>query len=176
MRAIRLVALWAGALVVVVGDWILAFRPSRIRRTLAHIRRTDWREFSDAKAWLVDRGYTLTRDERYPMSGALADLRNDGKSVAIESDRGVWTVSAGPPSDDSRLHLLDAWAACLGTATPDFKEESSDIFWSLRVQLGYLRAHLSLIESACEPERLDDTLRCLEHARRAIDARDIAER
>ena len=176
MRAIRLGLLGAGALVVVVLDWVLAFRPSRIRRTLSHIRRTDWREFSDAKAWLVDRGYSLVRDERSPMTSALADLRMDGKSVAIESDRGVWTVSAGPASDGSRLHLLDAWAKCLGTETPNFREDPSDLFSDLRLQLRYLRTHLSSIESALETDRVQQTLQCLVAARRAIDTRDIERR
>jgi hypothetical protein len=176
MRVIKSAAPWAGALLLLAADFVLAFRPSRIRRTLAHIRRTDWREFSDAKAWLVDQGYTLTRDERYPMTSALADLRKGAKAVAIESDRGVWTVSAGPPSAESRLYLLDAWARCLGLETPNFKEAPTDMFWDLRLQLGYLRPHLPSIEAALEPDRLQQTVQCLNQSRLAIDARGIARR
>ncbi len=175
MRAFKFVVLWAGALVVVACDWILAFRPSRIKRTLAHLRRTDWREFSEAKAWLVERGYTLTHDKRYP-NGALADLRKDGTSVAIENEGGIWSVSAGPPSEDSRLHLLDAWAKCLGAEMPNFKESPTEYFWDLRLQLRYLRTNLSSIECRCEPAHLQQTLHCLVEARRAIDASDLASR
>jgi hypothetical protein len=153
-----------------------ALRPSRLKRTLAHMWRTEWREFNDIKAWLVERGYSLTRDEKYPMSSATADLHKDGTFISIDSDRGFWAVSAGPSARPDELHVLDAWALCLDTPEAEFRDDPGHWWLDLRLQLGYLRGHIEAIERACAVESRADTLKCLGDARRSIDSRDIRRR
>lgn len=77
-------------------------------------------------------------------------------------------VLVKPTASEDAADLLDAWATCLGTAQPTFKEQPSDWFWDLRLQLDFLRENIAAIEAACEPERTAATLRCLEGARRTI--------
>lgn len=83
-------AIGAAVVGILIGTaaWNGAFGISRLKRTIARLRRGDWREFADAKAWLIARGYILARDDRYPMSSAYTELRTAQTSVAIESDRG----------------------------------------------------------------------------------------
>jgi hypothetical protein len=153
------------------------------------MRRFDqeWQLLVSARTWLRDRGYRLV-DSRGPegMDQGVDVYAGDRLGIKIWADRSQWFVDIGPLPERAggRASIgwfpLEAWSACLGSPVllRDARPTSTDLEraaalvnsrW-LEPQLDYLRDHVSAIEVACSPGRIEATLSCVSEAQRALSA------
>ncbi len=140
----------------------------------------EWKLLVQAGAWLTDRGYRLVQSHGPGgmEQGAHVYL---GESVGIGflADRGHWSIELrpGPTTGDwygeKDWFGLECWSLCLGAPVVfhysrrlvivperEWMDESA-ASGRLRPQLEYLRVHLTSIEEACHPTRVQQTTRCL---------------
>jgi hypothetical protein len=149
------------------------------------MRRFDqeWQLLVAARTWLRDRGYRLL-DSRGPegMEQGFDVYAGDGLGLRIIADRGQWFVEVHPGADGidaagwEGWSTLEAWSTCLGEPVtfhdtrPTFTDEDRAAVlansWWLQPQLDYVQDHLTQIERACQPDRVEATLRCLGDAQR----------
>jgi hypothetical protein len=131
----------------------------------------DWQLLLATRSWLSERGYKLV-ETRAPEATDQALLRYAGDYLAlrIAAYRGHWFVEVKTAHDWSDWHTLKIWSACLG-AHASFHDPrlmtskgSEKTLSYLASQLDYLRDHLTEIEAACQPDRVETTLKCVSAA------------
>lgn len=104
--------------------------------------------------------------------------------IRIIADRSQWLVELrpGPDAPDANgwegWFSLEAWSSCLGSpmlfhdARPAITDEDRvEVLansWWIEPQIAYLREHLSDIERACSPDRIDTTRGCLNSQRGSV--------
>lgn len=138
----------------------------------------DWQLLVAARTWLRDRGNRLL-DSRGPegMEQGFDVYSGDQLGIRIVADRGQWFLEVHPGADGldaagwEGWFTLEAWSACLGeplafhdtraTFTDEDRAAVLANSWWLQPQLDYLQDHLTEIERACQPDRVEATLMCL---------------
>lgn len=143
----------------------------------------EWQLVVAARKWLRDRGYRLL-DSRGPEGMEQGfDVYDGGQlGIRIVADRGQWFLEVHPGVDGvdaggwEGWFNLEAWSTCLGetVAFHDTRPTLTDEDWAavlanswwLQPQLDYLKDHLTEIEGACQPDRIEEALSCLASAQR----------
>lgn len=131
----------------------------------------DWQLLLATRSWLSERGYKLV-ETRGPqaMDQALDRYAGDYLALRIAAHRSQWFVEVKTAHDWSDWHALKSWSACLGVPasfhdprlmTSEGSEKTPSYLAS---QLDYLRDHLTEIEAACQPDRVEATLKCVSAA------------
>ena len=147
------------------------------------MRRFDqeWELLIAARDWLGEAGYELV-ESRGPegMDQGMDAYVGAASSVRIVADRSQWFVDVRPSAEEVNWFSLESWSVCLGAPvlfhdprpTPTQEDWLTVLAnsWWLRPQLDYLREHIQMIEAACQPTAVSETLRCLSEARVAAAA------
>jgi hypothetical protein len=151
----------------------------------------DWKLLRPTRRWLSMRGYKLVETRgpdaldqalgRYGLDVQTAafvgdqyrigdQYAGDHVALAIVAWGGHWFVQVKTAQDRSDWYTLKSWSACLGAPASFYdprlmtNDESEQTPSDLASQLDYLREHLTEIEAACQPDRVEATLKCVSAA------------
>lgn len=131
----------------------------------------DWQLLRATRPWLVGRGYELVETRGPGAKGqALARYAGEHLALRIVAYHGNWSIEVKTAHDWSDWHILEFWSDCLGAPASfhDPRLMSSEGVAKtpsyLAPQLDYLREHLTEIEAACQPDRVETTLKCVSDA------------
>jgi hypothetical protein len=86
--------------------------------------------------------------------------------ILITKDRDFWEIDVRPTLQGAGWRSLEIWSLCIGMPARLHESQPPDVRMPpiptrLGPQLDYLRQHLSALEAACHPNRVDSALQCL---------------